>query len=772
MNYPDISSLWPGWRIVRLIGKGSFGEVYEIERELPGGGKEQAAIKIISIPKNKNDIDEMISDGYSNASIVQRYESFRNDIIDEYRHMAQLKGNHNIVYCDDVKYIPHTDGIGWDVYIKMELLMPLTKVLPDGYSEDLIIKIALDISNALAYCEKLNLLHRDIKPQNIFVSADGTYKLGDFGLTKSANHTVEGTKAGTYKFMSPEVYHNQPYGAKADMYSFGLTLYWLMNEHRIPFLPLPPENPTPEENDMAPKRRFAGEKIPKPRNGSAQLKEIVMKACAFDPSKRFENMSEMLNTLSSLRGYIPEPPPTPPIPPKPGEDGTPPIKVDHPIIDEPPPRPKWKWLLFGGLGVIVVVVLIILLSGPGGGSGGSGGTGPTTPPSPPPTIDTTSNWTEWLESLPPAIDNESYRIEAKQQYRSVPLYTYSAQKDIPNHQTVFRATYTDWVESKDWIQGNSADVKETDVLKIAETRTLTTYKTLQTGRREVIKYNPTRTSYETYTFWKTQETYSTVTEEKGRTEIISQQQEYRTSTRTANYLCYPINKEGEVKWSEFSDEPIRPDDETLVNVKTMYRYCQKGSNLASTPSMSNFPDRAAFINKVFFADVKSSKWYYEAATISGGLGAIASDEYLYYYPTENITVSDVLKAAVALYRIYHGETDPLSGQSHVEYALDHGLIEDDDFLDFSKQATRAETVYILWHALPEEELPTINYVEYIEDLSTDSRYYKCVFRLAKAGIISWSSPVSKFHPDQPATRAEVSAFVSRLAYPELRISAD
>ena len=295
----DNKALWPGWETVRLIGRGSFGAVYEIERDV-FGHKEKAALKMVSIPQSGSDIDELISDGYDEESITKRFEGFLQDIVREYSLMADMKGCANIVYCDDVKYVQHDDGIGWDIFIKMELLTPLTKALPKTVTDELVITVGKDICSALAYCEMRSVLHRDIKPQNIFVAPDGTYKLGDFGIAKTAEHTTSGTKTGTYKYMAPEVYNNQPYGTKADIYSLGLVLYWLLNERRTPFLPLPPEMPTASDEDRARSRRFAGEKIPAPAHGSEKLKQIVLKACAYDPKDRYRNAEEMLAALESI----------------------------------------------------------------------------------------------------------------------------------------------------------------------------------------------------------------------------------------------------------------------------------------------------------------------------------------------------------------------------------------------------------------------------------------------------------------------------------------
>lgn len=256
--------------------------VYEIERD-NYGHKEKAALKVISIPQSASDIDDLISDGYDEESITSRFEGYMQDIVREYSMMADMKGCADIVYCDDWKSIQHNNDMGWDIFIKMELLIALPRALGKTITGEQVIKIGTDMCSALVFCEKRNLIHHDIKPQNIFVAPDGTYKLGDFGIAKTAERTTSGIKTGTYKYMAPEVYNIQPYGGKADIYSLGLVLYWLLNERRTPFLPLPPEMPTTSDEDDVRARRFKGEPIPAPAHGSKELQRIVLKACAFDP---------------------------------------------------------------------------------------------------------------------------------------------------------------------------------------------------------------------------------------------------------------------------------------------------------------------------------------------------------------------------------------------------------------------------------------------------------------------------------------------------------
>ena len=292
---------WPGWETVRLIGRGSFGSVYEIERDV-FGHKEKAALKVITIPQSDSDIEELYDSGYDEASVTATFKSHLESIVNEYSLMREMNGVANVVNCDDFRIVPHDDNIGWDIFIKMELLTPLTKAIDKQPSDEQVIQIAKDMCSALILCKKHGIIHRDIKPQNIFVSKNGDYKLGDFGIAKTVEKTSSGTKIGTYKYMAPEVYNNQPYNLTADIYSLGLVLHWMLNERRSPFMPLPPAPAVASQEDEARAKRFSGAPIHAPAHGSEELKRIVLKACAFDPKERYQSAEEMLRDLVKLSG--------------------------------------------------------------------------------------------------------------------------------------------------------------------------------------------------------------------------------------------------------------------------------------------------------------------------------------------------------------------------------------------------------------------------------------------------------------------------------------
>ena len=294
----DFAQIWPGWEVVRKIGSGSFGAVYEIRRAIRGR-TEHAAVKVLTIPQSKSEIAELRADGYDDESITQYFADSLDKIEGEYAMMADMKGHSNVVYCDDLRTEAHEDGFGWDIYIKMELLSPLKSVLREDASQAQAVKLGIDMCGALELCEKMNIVHRDIKPENIFVSRDGTFKLGDFGIARTMEGTTGGTKTGTYDYMAPEVYNNRPYHTQADIYSLGLVLYWILNERTVPFLPIG-TRPTPSVKSAARERRFSGEAIPAPVNGSDAMKAIVLKACAYDPKDRYQSAAEMREDLKKL----------------------------------------------------------------------------------------------------------------------------------------------------------------------------------------------------------------------------------------------------------------------------------------------------------------------------------------------------------------------------------------------------------------------------------------------------------------------------------------
>ena len=294
-QFPDVR--FPGWEVIRKLGEGSFGGVYEIHRTLPDGRVEKAALKKLTVPKDNSEIRELYSQSFSKENITAHYKDQMRELVNEYTLTQELNGCRNVVACHDVQCVQHTDGIGWDIYIRMELLKPLKLVLSADYQEMTVLKLGLSLCSALLACQEHHIVHRDIKPENILVSDRGEFKLGDFGIAKVSEETATGTMTGTMGYMAPEVANRWHYGAQADIYSLGMVLYWMMNRRTLPFLPFPPAIPTAAQRQDAANRRFAGEDFPPPVNGSRELKAIVMKACAFSTDKRYQTVRELRRDL-------------------------------------------------------------------------------------------------------------------------------------------------------------------------------------------------------------------------------------------------------------------------------------------------------------------------------------------------------------------------------------------------------------------------------------------------------------------------------------------
>ncbi|XP_053184592.1 serine/threonine-protein kinase Nek1-like [Scomber japonicus] len=95
------------------------------------------------------------------------------------------------------------------------------------FSEEQILDWFVQICLALKHIHDSNILHRDIKPQNIFLTKDGTAQLGDFGVARVLNSTEElaTTCAGTPLYLSPEIWKSEPYDNKSDIWALGCVLY-------------------------------------------------------------------------------------------------------------------------------------------------------------------------------------------------------------------------------------------------------------------------------------------------------------------------------------------------------------------------------------------------------------------------------------------------------------------------------------------------------------------------------------------------------------------
>lgn len=303
----SFTPLWGSWEIDELIGQGSHGKVYRAHRNEYGQSKTYySAIKHISIPQDKNEADSLYSDGIVSDphSLNAYYENVLRRLLREIDINVSLKGHTNIVSYEDHMVIPKKDGPGYDIFIRMELLTPLPRLLQQrAITENEVRKLGIDMCSALEVMSRRNILHRDIKPSNIFVSDGGDFKIGDFGVSRSLDGANSGvTIAGTLNYMAPELNRGQNVSFRSDIYSLGLVLYRLCNANRPPFAPLPPASVTADDIESSNGKRFSGAAIPAPAYASRAMSDVILRACQYYPNDRFSSASEMKQALISCAG--------------------------------------------------------------------------------------------------------------------------------------------------------------------------------------------------------------------------------------------------------------------------------------------------------------------------------------------------------------------------------------------------------------------------------------------------------------------------------------
>uniref|UniRef100_A0A4W3KAS0 non-specific serine/threonine protein kinase n=1 Tax=Callorhinchus milii TaxID=7868 RepID=A0A4W3KAS0_CALMI len=188
---------------VNKIGEGSFGIAILVKAK--EGGK-QYVIKEINILRMSNKERE------ESRREVAVLANMKHPNIVQYRESFEESGCLYIVmdYCE-----------GGDLFKRINTQKGVL------FSEDQIMDWFVQICMALKHVHDRKILHRDIKSQNIFLTKDGTVQLGDFGIARVLNSTVElaRTCIGTPYYLSPEICENKPYNNKSDIWALGCVLY-------------------------------------------------------------------------------------------------------------------------------------------------------------------------------------------------------------------------------------------------------------------------------------------------------------------------------------------------------------------------------------------------------------------------------------------------------------------------------------------------------------------------------------------------------------------
>ena len=174
-----------------------------------------------------------------------------------------------------------------------------------------------------------------------------------------------------------------------------------------------------------------------------------------------------------------------------------------------------------------------------------------------------------------------------------------------------------------------------------------------------------------------------------------------------------------------------------------------------------------------FADT-GSHWAKEYINVCYRLGLMSGKSDKSFDPAGNLSLAEAITVAVRLADIYaggDGVLDQSGGRwydSAVAKAKELGLITEGQYTDYGRPALRRELAGLLAHALPESEYEAINKITKLPDVSAATEFYKEIFLLYNAGILTGSDNYGSFLPDNSITRAELAAILCRLVQPETR----
>lgn len=157
--------------------------------------------------------------------------------------------------------------------------------------------IMYQLTSAVVHAHEHSVIHRDIKPQNVYLTADGTIKLGDFGIAtfeNSARLTRSETIVGSVHYLAPEISRGQPASFLSDIYSLGVTFFELIT-NRVPF-----EDDTPVSVAI----RHIKDKFPSPRkympSTPKEIERIILKACKKNPQERYKKASDLRKDIERI----------------------------------------------------------------------------------------------------------------------------------------------------------------------------------------------------------------------------------------------------------------------------------------------------------------------------------------------------------------------------------------------------------------------------------------------------------------------------------------
>lgn len=261
------------WKVTSFVGEDNGCEVYKVSRKIDKNTAQNAILRHAFVGKS-NYTDEHAEYFTEEADFIESVKEL--DGVSNYLDVY-VQDNQNKETCD--------------LYIFTEELTSLEELMKTKtFAENEVVDFGIQMSSLLETLEAKNIFHGNISPKNIFVTADGRYKIGGFT-------DFEG-KIEDKSYIAPEVFRQENVDYTTDIYSVGIIMYAMCNGGKIPF-----ENDSCDR-DSACKERFSGKAVTAPSEGDEKLKSVIVIACQPDNANRWKNASNIKNALTSIKTEI------------------------------------------------------------------------------------------------------------------------------------------------------------------------------------------------------------------------------------------------------------------------------------------------------------------------------------------------------------------------------------------------------------------------------------------------------------------------------------
>ena len=288
-----ISPLLSNMELVSCLSERGGTSVYVVRSTRSG---QCYILKHISVPESQKQVDALLFTGAAatKEDAQKYYEQVVSDYRTELETLESISSSPNLACYRSYQIEPKQDAIGYDVYLLAEQRKTLVDYLSDNAMTHLCaVNLGMDLCNALIDLRAAGLIHRDVKPPNIYLSPQGHFVLGDLGIAKiSELKYCSMPEHMLSSYSAPELFDLvgsiEP---TTDIYSVGLILYRIYNGNHGPF------EDEKTSARAADKRRVTGEALPAPMYADYELTEIILKACAFKPEDRYQTPDEFKTAL-------------------------------------------------------------------------------------------------------------------------------------------------------------------------------------------------------------------------------------------------------------------------------------------------------------------------------------------------------------------------------------------------------------------------------------------------------------------------------------------